>query len=99
MLPNPKPDVFVRKPDRYGPVFQRHPRGPDFLSVAFAELLELERRMVRVVLQQRELLIRPSANVGRQCAIILPEIGVCAVVIVRAKEVVCFRICDQPGRD
>jgi hypothetical protein len=41
VLANPEPQVFLGKFDGQGAIFQRDARGPDFLPLALAELLEL----------------------------------------------------------
>jgi len=76
MLPDPEPHIFVGELDRQGTVFQRHTRRPDFLPVAVTDFLELEGRVLRVVFQQRELLIGPGADICGQGTVIIPEIRV-----------------------
>ena len=65
MLANPKPNVLVGQLDSQDTVFQRHPRRPDFLPVAVAELLELPGRVLRIVFQQGELFIQPVRECWR----------------------------------
>jgi len=100
VLANPEPQVFIGKLDSQGAILQRNARGPDFLPIALAELLELQGRMLRVFLQQRKLLIGAGADVGGQGVIIVPEIRVRAVVHDRVvKAVACFRLCGRPRLD
>src|SRR5271165_4758088 len=76
VLPNPKPYIFVGELDRQITIIQRHTRRPDFLPAAVADFLELKGRMLRVIVQQRELLVGPRADICRQGAVIIPEIRV-----------------------
>jgi hypothetical protein len=100
VLANPEPQEFLGKLDSQGAILQRHARGPDFLTLPLAELLELKRRVPWVSLQQLELLVGAGADVGRKGVIIVPEIRVGAVDhdgVVRA--VACFRLCGRPAPD
>jgi hypothetical protein len=76
---NPQPQVFVGKPYRQDSVFQAYPRRPDFLPVALTDLFELQRWVPWIRFQQRELLISPNPDLGRQLLIVMPEIRVRAV--------------------
>ena len=52
MLTDPKPHVIIREIDGQGAVFQCHARGLDFLTIAVAQFLEVEGRVLRVGFQQ-----------------------------------------------
>jgi hypothetical protein len=79
MLTDPKPHVIIREIDGQGAVFQCHARGLDFLTIAVAQFLEVEGRVLRVGFQQRELLISASAYLDRQRPIVVPEVRVRAM--------------------
>ena len=76
VLANPELQVLLGKLDSQGAILQGDARGPDFRPSALTELLELQGRMLRVSLQQRELLIGAGADFGGQGVIIIPEIRV-----------------------
>jgi hypothetical protein len=76
---NPEPDVVIRKPHGEGTVLERHSRWQDFLPGVFGQLLEVQGRIARVRFQQRELLIRSLADIGRQRPILFPEVRIGAV--------------------
>jgi hypothetical protein len=84
VLPDPEPQIFVSQPDGKSTVFQRHADRPNFLAAPVADLLELQRRVLRIGLQLRKLLVCASLNFRRKPLVIVPEIRVRAVVLLRA---------------
>jgi hypothetical protein len=63
MVTNPEPQVSVWPPDRESSIAQCDTRRPDFLSLPFAHLLELQRGMLRVSFQQRKLFVSAETEV------------------------------------
>jgi hypothetical protein len=52
MVTNPKPQVSAGPFDCESSIFQRDAGRPDFLTVTFFQLLELQRRMLLIGFQQ-----------------------------------------------
>lgn len=73
MFADPEPEKAIGSSDRQRAVVQCHSRRPDFIPVALPDLLESQRRMFRIHLQQGELLISPRSRVDRQRIIKGPE--------------------------
>jgi hypothetical protein len=73
MLSDPEPKIFVSQTDGESAVLQRHADRPDFLAAPVADLLELQRRVLRIGFQQRKLLVRPSLNVRRKTLVIVQK--------------------------
>lgn len=76
---DPEPEVFILQSDGESTILQTDPCGPNVVPMTFAELLELQGRVLRIFLQQGELLVGTGAHFRRQGIIIMPKIGVGAV--------------------
>ena len=57
MIADPEPKVPVLPLDRQSAVFERNPNRPDFLASPFPQFLELQRTMVRILLQKGKLFV------------------------------------------
>jgi hypothetical protein len=80
VIANPKPQETVWAPDGESAIVQRNAGRPDFVAVAITDFLELERRVLRVCLQQSELLICPLPHLRRQYPKGAPKIRACTVL-------------------
>jgi hypothetical protein len=69
MSSNPEPEDSVRYFNAQSPVMETDPHGPQAVC-----LLEVQRRVVRISLQQRECAIRKSLNTRRESAVGVPKI-------------------------
>jgi hypothetical protein len=62
---NPEPDIVIIDFHGKGSIFERDPRGPEFLSAAFGELLELQGRVARVGSKQKQIAYPPAREYRR----------------------------------
>jgi len=76
VLPDPKPEIFVRQSDGKSSVTKGYSNGPDLLTISVADLLELQRRVLGIGFQQTKLLICTRANGLWQRLIVVPEVSI-----------------------
>ena len=70
MTANPEPEDAIRYVHREGAIV-----GTDARSVKPLDALEMQRRAPRILLQERELLVRKCTDLGRQRIVTRPERG------------------------
>jgi hypothetical protein len=78
---DPKPDIIVLVLRGESAIFARYASGPNFPPAPVGHLFELEGRMAGVCFQQRELLIRPLADVGGKARYSFQKSAVVACIV------------------
>jgi hypothetical protein len=69
MSSNPEPEDTIRYSDAQSPIMETNPHGPKAIC-----LLEVQRRVVRIGLQQSECAVRESLNIRRESAVRVPKV-------------------------
>ena len=79
MSANPEPNIIAPNFDSEGAIVEGDASRPDFLSVAFGQLLEMQGGVEGVLPQECELFIRSGADLRRQIWVVLPKVRMTAV--------------------
>jgi hypothetical protein len=75
MIADPKPQESILPFDGEGTIFERNPCRPYFMASALAHFLELQRRMLTILLYERKLFVRPRPNCTWQIVVPRPKTG------------------------